>query len=275
MELPTLQNEEDRFALMVTGGVHVVLVVLFLLYTFTIQTNARPSFIEVQFGELQSGSPAEFAEQKNEEVATRPDPSETEPENPDPATTEPAEEQQETTEETAKPVDAPDQTEEVQEEQEVETPETDKVDPEAETAAEEQQEVTVPPKTEQDEVQQEGAESSGDQQGNTGDLEADQGTGNEQQKSAPYELQWEGDIERSPMVQPLPSNPTDSEATLTIRFEVRPNGTLGRIVPLKKMNPELEREVLRTLRNWRFSRLPSGAPQQSQWGTITFRFVLE
>src|SRR5690625_4880382 len=275
MELPTFQNEEDRFALMVTGGVHVALVALFLLYTFTIQTNARPSFINVQFGELQAGSPAEFAEQKHEEVATRPDHSETEPENPDPATTEPAAEQQEATEETAKPVDAPDQTEEVQEEQKVETPETDKVDPEKETAAEEQQEVTVPPKTEQDEVQQEGAESSGDQQGNTGDLEADQGTGNEQQKSAPYELQWEGDIERSPMVQPLPSNPTDSEATLTIRFEVRPNGTLGRIVPLKKMNPELEREVLRTLRNWRFSRLPSGAPQQSQWGTITFRFVLE
>lgn len=273
MQLPTL-HEEDRFALMVTGVVHVVLVIIFLLYTFTIQTNARPSFIEVQFGEFQEGKPAEFAEQENEEVATRPDPSETEPENPDPETPEPAEEQQQTTEETAKPVDAPDQTEEVQEE-EIKTPETDVVDPEQEEASEEQKEVTVPPKTEQDEVQQEGAESSGDVQGNTGDLEADQGTGNEQEKSAPYELQWEGNIERAPMVQPLPSNPTDSEATLTIRFEVKPDGTLGRIVPLKKMNPELEREVMRTLRSWRFSRLPSGVPQQSQWGTITFRFVLE
>lgn len=274
MELPTLQ-EEDRFALMITGGVHVVLVIIFLLYTFTIQTKARPSFIEVQFGEFQSGTPAEFAEQENEEVATRPDPSETEPDNPDPETPDPAEEQQETTEETAKQVDLADQTEEVQEEEAVKTPETDKVDPEEEAATEEQKEVTVPPKTEQDEIQQEGAESSGDVQGNTGDLEADQGTGNEQEKSAPYELQWEGDIERAPMVQPLPSNPTDSEATLTIRFEVKPDGTLGRIVPLKKMNPELEREVMRTLRSWRFSRLPGGVPQQSQWGTITFRFVLE
>lgn len=274
MELPTLQKEEDRFALMVTGGVHVVLVIIFLLYSFTIQTKARPSFINVQFGELQSGKPAEFAEQQNEEVATRPDPSETEPENPDPETTDPAEEQQETTEETAKPVDVPDQTEEIEEE-EVQTPETDEVDPEKETANEEQKEVTVPPKTEQDEVQQDGAESSGDQQGTTGDIQADQGTGNEQEKSAPYELEWEGDVDRAPMVQPLPSNTTDSEATLTIRFEVKPDGTIGRIIPLKKMNPELEREVLRTLRSWRFSRLPSGVPQQSQWGTITFRFVLE
>lgn len=273
MELPKL-HEEDRFALIVTGGLHVVLVIIFLLYTFTIQTKARPSFINVQFGELQSGSPAEYAEQKNEEVATQPDPSEVEPENPDPEQPEPVKEQQETTDEMAKQVDLSDQKEQVQEEA-IKTPETDKVDPEKKEAAEEQKEVTVPPKTEQDEVQQEGAETSGDVQGNTGSLDADQGTGNEQEKSAPYELQWEGDIERSPMVQPLPDNTTDSEATITIRFEVKPNGTLGRIIPLKKMNPELEREVMQTLRSWRFSRLPSGVPQESQWGTITFRFVLE
>lgn len=94
-------------------------------------------------------------------------------------------------------------------------------------------------------------------------------------KSAPYELKWEGDIERNPMVQPLPDNIADAEATITIRFEVKPDGTVGRIVPLKEMNPELEREVMRTLRSWRFSRLPSGVPQQSQWATITFRFVVE
>lgn len=273
MEFPTL-HKEDRFALYVTGGVHVVLVVIFLLYTFTVQTKARPSFIKVEFGELRSGKMAEYAEQQNEEVATRPNPSEVEPENPDPNTPEPAEEQQQTTKETAKQVDTPDQKEQVQEEV-IKTPETNKVDPEKQSATEEQKEVTVPPKTEKDEVQKQGAETSGDVQGNTGDLTADQGTGNEQEKSAPYELKWEGDIERSPMVQPLPDNTTGSEATITIRFEVKPDGTLGRIIPLKKMNPELEREVMSTLRSWRFSELPSGVPQQSQWGTITFRFVME
>lgn len=273
MKVPSLDNE-DRFGLMVTGGVHVVLLAIFLLYTFTIEANVRPSYIEVEFGEFRSGTPAEYAEQQAEQVETRPNPSETEPENPEPETPDPVEEQESTTEETTKPVDVPDQVEEV-EEQEVKTPETDKVDPQKETSTEEEKEVTVPPKSEKDEIQQEGAENSGDEQGNTGELNADQGTGNEQQKSAPYELKWEGDIERNPMVQPLPDNTTGSEATITIRFEVKPDGSVGRIIPVKKMNPELEREVMRTLRSWRFSRLPSGVPRQSQWGTITFRFVLE
>ncbi|MGM0545591.1 MAG: energy transducer TonB family protein [Bacteroidota bacterium] len=274
MEESDFKKEEGRFALAVTGGLHVVLFVIFLLYSFSIESNVRPSFIEVEFGEFRSGTPAEYAEEQAEEVATQPNPSETEPDDPEPEEPEPVEEQQETTEEVVKPVDAPEEVEEVEAEV-VETPETDKVDPQEETATEETNEVTVPPKTEEDETQQEGAETSGDEEGNTGELNADQGTGNDQDKSAPYELNWEGDIERNPTVQPLPDNTTDEEATITIRFEVKPDGSVGRIIPLKKMNPELEREVMRTLRSWRFSRLPSGVPQESQWGTITFRFVLE
>jgi hypothetical protein len=92
---------------------------------------------------------------------------------------------------------------------------------------------------------------------------------------SPYELQWEGDIERAPMVQPLPTNVANAETVITVRFEVRPNGTVGRIIPLRKMNAELETEILRTLRLWRFNRLPNGVPQQPQWGTITFRFITE
>ena len=95
------------------------------------------------------------------------------------------------------------------------------------------------------------------------------------QASGPYELQWEGDIERATMAQPLPTNVANAEAVITVRFEVRPNGTVGRIIPLRKMNAELETEVLRTLRSWRFDRLPTDVPQQPQWGTITFRFTNE
>lgn len=267
-------DEEDRFALMVTAGIHVVLTIIFLLYTFSINQNARPSFIEVEFGEFKAGTIAERAEVKNEKVATRPNPSEIQPEEPQPEKPDPVEKQQETTQETVKPVDAPEQKEEIEEEP-VKTPETDKVDPKKQTDSQEQEEVTIPPKTKKAETQQEGAETSGDEKGTTGDVNADQGTGNETEKSAPYELKWEGDLERAPVVQPLPENNSDIEATLTIRFEVKPDGTIGRIIPLRKMNPELEREVIRTLRSWRFSRLPTGVPQQSQWGTITFRFVLE
>lgn len=273
MQLPNLDNE-DRFAFMITGGVHVALLVIFLLYNFSIQNEVRPSYIEVEFGEFRSGSPTEFAEEQAEQVATSRDPSETQPEEPEPEQPDPVEEQQATTDEQIKPVDVPDEIEEVEAE-EVETPETDKVDPEQETADEEQQEITVPPKTEEDEVQQEGEETSGDERGNTGEIDTDQGTGNQDDKSAPYELKWEGDINRSPMVQPMPENTSDSEAMLTVKFEVKPDGRVGQILPLKKMNPELEREVINTLKNWRFSRLPSGVPEESQWGTITFRFVLD
>jgi TonB family protein len=106
----------------------------------------------------------------------------------------------------------------------------------------------------------------------TGEKQIETTEANISQGSGPYDLLWEGDIERAPLAQPLPTNVANAEAVITVRFEVRPNGTVGRIIPLRKMHPELETEVLRTLRSWRFSRLPSDVPQQPQWGTITFRF---
>ena len=91
---------------------------------------------------------------------------------------------------------------------------------------------------------------------------------------SPYELKWEGDIRRVPLAQPLPINIGNSNASITVRFEVRPNGTVGRIIPLRKMHAELEMEIMRTLRSWRFNRLPKGI-QQPQWGTVTFRFITD
>lgn len=273
MEKPNIK-EEDQFGMMVTGGLHVVLLVFFLLYSFSVTQNARPSFIEVEFGEFKEGTLTEKAEVKNEEVATSPDPSEVEPKDPEPKKPDPVEEQQSKTEETTKPVDAPDQKEEIKEDP-VKTPETDKVDPKKDSDTKEKKEVTIPPKTKEAETQQEGAKESGDEKGNTGQLNADAGTSNDSEKSSPYELKWEGDLERAPLVQPLPENTASTNATITIKFEVKPNGTIGRIIPLRKMNAELEREVMQTLRDWRFSKLPSGVPQQSQMGTITFRFVVE
>jgi TonB family protein len=73
----------------------------------------------------------------------------------------------------------------------------------------------------------------------------------------------------------MPNYVVEVEAVISVRFEVRADGTVGRIQPLQRMNPELEREVMTTLRSWRFSRLPAGVPQESQWGRITFRFVLK
>ena len=94
-------------------------------------------------------------------------------------------------------------------------------------------------------------------------------------RSAPFQLDWEGDVNRTPVVQPLPNFTSHTESVISVRFEVLPDGTVGRLQPIIKAEPELEREVLRTLRSWRFSRLPANMPQESQFGTATFRFVVE
>ncbi len=267
-------DEEDRFGVGITASIHIVILIIAILYTIEPDMN-RAAFMEVTLGEFRSGTLAQQSEVQNEQVATRPNPSEVEPEEVDPEITQPAETPQNPVEETTKPVDLPDQEEEVPEDETVQTPETDVINPENQEETEEVVEEVVPPQTQEDEQIEEGVEDSGDEEGTSGDPNVDQGPGNTPDKSAPYDLQWEGELNRDPMVQPLPDNQTNEEAVITIRFEVHPDGSLGRVIPLKKMNPELEREVMRTLRSWRFSRLPSGVPQEPQWGTITFRFVLE
>lgn len=267
-------TEDDRLALKVTLGINIALLIFSLLYTLNMNANVRPSYIEVEFGEFKTGQLAEYSEEQNEEVAQRPDPSETQPEEPVEEAPEPEETPQTPTEEETKPVDLADQIEEIMEE-EIKTPETEKIDPTQQKMDPVEEEVEVPPVARENEKVIEGEEESGDVDGARGDMNSDQGIGNDEDKTSPYELKWEGDIDRSPMVQPLPTNSANTEAVITVRFEVRPNGSVGRIIPLKKMNPELEREVMSTLRSWRFSRLPGGVPQQTQWGTITFRFVFD
>lgn len=267
-------HQSDWIGLATTLVFHAILIGFAFWMTMDSSTRQRTSFIEVTLGDFKSGTLAEYAQEQNKQVATRPTPSETEVEEPEPEQ-QPAEEKSTpTSDEETKPVDLPDQVEEV-EEPEVETPDVEKTDPkEAEKQSSEEQEEVAPEARKEEETQQ-GAKTSGDVRGAKGDPNADQGTGNDQDKSAPYELKWEGDIERAPQVQPMPAYAAEVEAVITVRFQVKPDGTVGRIIPLKKMNPELEREVISTLRSWRFSRLPAGVPQRAQWGTITFRFVFD
>ncbi|HBQ61122.1 MAG TPA: hypothetical protein DD671_16255 [Balneolaceae bacterium] len=267
-------TDTDRKALYISLGINAAILIFSLLYTLDMNNNTRPSYIEVEFGEYQTGQLAEFSEVQNEQVAQRPDPSETQPEEPVEEAPEPEVTPQQEIEEETKPVDLADQQEEIQEDP-VNTPETEQIDPNQKETEPQEEEVEIPPVAQENETVTEGADESGDEDGARGDMNSDQGIGNDEEKTSPYELKWEGEIDRSPMVQPLPQNSANTEAVITVRFEVRPDGTVGRVIPLKKMNPELEREVMSTLRTWRFSRLPSGVPQETQWGTITFRFVFD
>lgn len=267
-------TKDDSRALIATLSIASLMLAFSLWYTIDMGRNMRPSFIEVEFGEFQTGRLTQFSELEDQPVATRPNPSEVETENPVDESPETVDTPEPESLEDTKPVDLPDQVEDVIEET-IETPVTEELDPTQTAVENTEEEVEIAPEAKRDEEIKDGAESSGDVKGAIGETDSDQGVGTDDDKSAPYELSWEGDIERAPMVQPLPGNTANTEAVITVRFEVRPNGTVGRIIPLKKMNPELETEVMSTLRTWRFSRLPGGVPQTSQWGTITFRFVFD
>lgn len=268
-------TKDDSRALLATIGFASVLLAFSLWFTIDMGRSIRPSFIEVEFGEFQTGRLTEFSEVENEEVATRPNPSEVETEEPTEETPEPEEVPQTTAEEDTKPVDLPDEVEEVVEEA-IETPVTETIDPTQTSEENTQEEIEIAPVAQEDVDTQEGAEESGDVEGATGETDSDQGLGNDDEDTSPFDLQFEGDLDRTPLSQNLPENNTNFNATVTMGFEVLPDGSVGRIWPIRRSgNPELERTVMATLKNWRFTRLPAGVPQTNQRGSITFRFIVE
>ncbi|MEX0680573.1 MAG: hypothetical protein WD097_04255 [Balneolales bacterium] len=268
-------TREERFGLSITSVLHLVMVIFAWLMISQPQAKDRMAFIEVTLGEFQDGTLTEFSRVEEEQPETRPEPAEIVTDEPQP---EPAEEPQPepVQQEPMRDVDLPDQQQDIVSEEVVTTPETERMDPtQLAEETENTEETATPESAQQDELEQEGVEETGDIRGIRGRVDADQGSENDPIRSSPYQLEWEGDINRSPIVQPLPNYVSETEAVISVRFEVRPDGSVGRLQPLIKANPELEREVFRTLRTWRFSRLPSNIPQESQYGIITFRFVLE
>ena len=61
-------TKDDQRALIGTVGIATVLLVFSLWYTIDMGLNTRPSFIEVEFGEFQTGSLAEYSETQEEEI---------------------------------------------------------------------------------------------------------------------------------------------------------------------------------------------------------------
>ncbi len=265
-------SKEEKFGLIFTSIMNAIIIVITLLIYTGGPNVDRAALIEITLGEFRDGTTAQFNQQRNPEVATRRNPTNVTTPQPVEQPT-PVENQQRQLDQPAKEVELPEQVEEVREEP-IHTPRTDRIDPTKTTDVVSPENVQVQQRAIRDETERQGAENSGDVRGVRGRVDADQGTGIDPVRSAPYQLEWEGNIQRSPLVQPLPSYNVEVEAVITVRFEVRPDGTVGRIQPIRRSSPELEAEVTRTLRSWRFSRLPTNAPQESQFGVITFRFVL-
>jgi hypothetical protein len=65
----------------------------------------------------------------------------------------------------------------------------------------------------------------------------------------------------------------DGEALL--KFWIRPDGTVGRVIPFVKGDVRAIVVVIDHFRNYRFNALPSDVPQVEQWGTIPVKSVLQ
>jgi TonB family protein len=254
---------EDRQAILFSVSLHAILLLLAWYVALEPQTRFQTSMLEVTYGELEQGSPLpptepieeeteEATELEEEVTAETPEtPESQESERPEPEPTESEVEEAESVE--PNPATEPEPEPDMEQESEIVDSQPEP-QPDPEPSTEPSPEPVVEPTQPQYAVEQ---------------PESEPETPTEDAQT------WEGELGRDPRVQPLPENRTNTDATITIRFEVNPDGSIGRTLPIKRMNPELEREVMRTLRNWRFNPLPSRVPQEAQWGTITFRFVVE
>ena len=91
----------------------------------------------------------------------------------------------------------------------------------------------------------------------------------------PYTIEGEA-AKRSIVSQVLPEYPPglQQEAVVKIRFWVLPDGRIGSMIPVRKGDPTLDQVTMRTMRQWRFNALPSGAEQNNAEGVITFVYKL-
>lgn len=274
--LPDKTNitEEQRFGITVSVATHLVLLLIAWLIYSTPQEEERVALMEVTLGEFQEAAPAQTGPEPIDEPEDTPEP-DPQPE-PEPEPAEPEPETPPLTEPEA-PVELPEQPEPVISDEVIETPETQEPDPESIPEPEPEPEPELEPEpAEEPEPEPRRPSLLGGNPAESSDRDSSEdGAGRDDESSAPYSLEWEGDISRDPQTNPLPEYTVDVEAVITVRFAVEPDGTVGSVTPLRRTDPDLENEVVRTVRQWRFNRLPSGVPQETQHGVVTFRFVLD
>jgi TonB family protein len=92
----------------------------------------------------------------------------------------------------------------------------------------------------------------------------------------PYEISWEG-VVREVLYDPYPEYPegVNIEGKIKIEITVLPDGTIGELILLQKLDATLESEALKTMKFWRFNSLKPTDPQLNQTAVITFRFILQ
>jgi hypothetical protein len=77
-------------------------------------------------------------------------------------------------------------------------------------------------------------------------------------------------------VPPRPDVKATIETDFKMKFWVRPNGTVDRIIHLSREGDmKLETVVINYLRQWRFRAIPEDEPQVEEWGMVTITFGLQ
>ncbi|MBN2381531.1 hypothetical protein JXQ70_01485 [bacterium] len=96
----------------------------------------------------------------------------------------------------------------------------------------------------------------------------DQNTSNQDQIEGPV-------ASRMVIFKPtLPTVSLETSMVITLKFWVFPDGTVGKIIPEKKANAELEQIAMNYLKQWRFTALPREVRQEEQWGVISIKFMV-
>ncbi len=92
-----------------------------------------------------------------------------------------------------------------------------------------------------------------------------------------FELDFGGKGKRKIYSYSIPAYPAgvSKEIDVKLKFTIMPDGSVGRIFPLRKADTRLEAAAINSLRQWRFEALPSGQEMKSQSAVITFPFRLQ
>ncbi len=249
-------KRDDWYGMGTSLLLHLLLLLAFGILNLGVSEPEPLGYIEVDFGPVAQGRQVQRAVEDQPATQEEPDP---EPE--------PEVEEEVAPPEEAKPVELPDPPEEIIDEEQVQTPETETIAPSEQNNT---AEVVEPePVPEPEPVKPLGG---GTTDGDTGEPEGDPGPGEDEKKTAPFNIEG---LNRSTVYAPLPSNTESANVDIKVRVTVNPQGRVVRIFPVRKGNPSLERMVRDVLQRWRFNALPSNAPQVNQTGFVTFRFVAE
>ncbi|MEO8399056.1 MAG: energy transducer TonB [Ignavibacteriaceae bacterium] len=104
-----------------------------------------------------------------------------------------------------------------------------------------------------------------------------QGNKAEGEGSFGYDIDWGGQGTRRIYGFSLPAYPegVEKEIDIKLRFTIKPDGTVGTVIPLTKADTKLENAAINSLRQWRFEPLSPLQKQTEQMAVIVFPYRLK